>query len=84
LVAVNKELSLEDREERYVLIPLGFQGGKKEAKVMGKLVKCAAIRRKACALTLGPRLLLVTEKKADMLGKVHGIGTWMAIGPRFR
>lgn len=65
-------------------IPLGFQGRKKEAKVMGKLVKYAAIRGKACALTLGPRSPLITEKEADMLGKVHGIGTWMAIGPRFR
>jgi hypothetical protein len=65
-------------------IPLGFQGGKKEAKVVGKLVKYAAIRGKTCALTLGPRSPLVTEKEADMLGKVHGIGTWMAIGLWFR
>jgi hypothetical protein len=55
-------------------ISLGFQGGKKKAKVLGKLVKYAAIRRKACA----------TEKEADMLEKVHGIGTWVAIGPRLR
>jgi hypothetical protein len=59
-------------------IPLGFQGGKKDAKLM------RGDPREACVLTLGPGSPLVTEKEVDMLGKVRGIGTWMAIGPRFR
>jgi hypothetical protein len=51
------------------LIPIRSHGRKKEAKVMDKLVKYAAIQSKACeALTPGLRMHFVTEKEADMLG----------------
>jgi hypothetical protein len=67
---------LREKGGKVCFIPLGYQGGKKEEKVVGKFVKYMAIRGKACALTLGPRSQLVTKKRRICWGR------FMESGPR--